>query len=218
VKLRLQIAESAGEILRCRQLVADVYNRQYGVVFSEEDYDLEAKIEPWPHRFLMGIVDGEVVAVSGLYLRNTYVERFGLVSDADLGAALREAGLEGRYDPAGRREITKLVVAPRFRAGRITPLLIACSFARAHADRDSERPPLVTFCAIRTIRYLVERLGIRPRHLKPFPLYKIHEKYRSESNPMDSYLVVPDLDVPAPFRELRIPGDHDLEAISREVA
>jgi len=216
--VHLQIAESPGEILRCRQLVADVYNRQYGVVFSEEIYDLDAKIEPWPHRFLMGLVEREVVAVSGLYLRNTYVERFGLVSDADVAAVLREAGLEGRYDPSGRREITKLVVAPRFRASRITPLLIGCSFARAFADRDADRPPLVTFCAIRTIRHLVERLRIRPRHLKPFPLYKIHEKYRSESNPMDSYLVVPELDVPARFRELRIPGEHDLDAISREVA
>ena len=218
MNLRLEIARGPGDVLRCRQLIADVYHRQYGVVFSEDVYDLEAKIEPWPHRYLMGFVEGELVAVCGLYLRNTYVERFGLVTDEDVRAALREAGAAGRYDPRNRREITKLVVAPRFRNLRVTPVLMSCAMARAFSDVEADGAPVVTFCAVRTMRRLIERLGIRTRHLKPFPRYKIHEAYRSDSNPMDSYLILPDLDVPARFRELVIPGEHDVGSISREVA
>jgi hypothetical protein len=210
MRLRLEIAESSADVLRCRQLVAEVYHGRYGVMFSRDTYDLDAKIEPWPHRFLMGKMGDELAAVCGLYVRNTYVERFGLVTDAEIAATLREAGVEGQYDPAARRELTKLVIAPRLRNSGLGPLMVAIAHARSFVELDSVRAPLVTFCVVRSMRRLVERHGIRPRHLKPFPLYKVHELYRSERNPMDSYLVIPHLDVPGSFRDLRIPGDHDL--------
>jgi hypothetical protein len=200
-------------VLRCRQLVADVYNRQYGVVFSEDHYDLDAKIEPWPHRFVMGTIQGELVAVVGLYVRNTYVERFGLVTDDDVMAVLREEGLDGRFRPLHRREVTKLVVAPAYRHGPLSRLVTGCAFSRSFACMDADAPTVVTLCSVRTIRGFVERLGIRTRYLKPFPIYKIHEKYRSEANPMDSYFVIPDLDVPPFLRDLAIPGEYDLDLL-----
>ena len=208
--VRLEIATTSADVLRCRQLVAEVYNRRYGVVFSQDTYDLDAKIEPWPHRFLMGTIGGEIAAVCGLYVRNTYVERFGLVTHDEVEARLRLAGLGGRYDAAARRELTKLVVAPCWRNSGLGPLFIAIAPARAFVETRAERPPLVTFCVVRSMGRLVQRHGIRPRHLKPFPYYKVHELYRSERNPMDSYLVIPELDVPDRFRDLRIPGEHDL--------
>jgi hypothetical protein len=215
VKVRLEIARTPGDVLRCRHLIASVYNEEYGVVFSEDVYDLENKIEPWPHKYLMVLVNSDIVALCGMYVRNTYVERFGLVTDDDVALALRQAGVEGRYDPSNRREITKLVVAHPFRNRRLAPTVLAFSLAREFLEMDAERPPLATFCAIRTMRRLVERQGIRTRPLKPFPLYKIHEAYRSESNPMDSYLVIPDLDAPPLYRDLSIPGEYDLDSFWR---
>ncbi len=211
MKLRLEIAARSADVLRCRQLVGEVYHRRYGVVFSSDTYDLDRKIEPWPHRFLMGFVRDELAAVSGLYVRNTYVERFGLVDDDEVRARLREAGVDGEYEAAERRELTKLVIAPRLRNSGLGPLFVAIAHARAFVELDAPRPPLVTFCVVRSMKRLVERHGIRPRHLKPFPQYKVHEHYRSERNPMDSYLVIPHLDVPAAFRDLRIPGEHALD-------
>jgi hypothetical protein len=210
LRIRLGIAQTSGDVLRCRQLVGDVYHRRYGVVFSSDTYDLDRKIEPWPHRFLMGFVGNELAAVCGLYVRNTYVERFGLVADAEIAASLREAGAGGAYDPAARRELTKLVVSPRLRNSGLGPLFIAIAHARAFVELDAPAPPLVTFCIVRSMRRLVERHGVRPRAMKPFPYYKVHELYRSERNPMDSYLVIPHLDVPSRFRELAVPGEHDL--------
>ena len=210
MKLRLEIATTSAEVLRCKQLVAEVYNGRYGVVFSHDRYDLDAKIEPWPHRFLMGLIDGEIAAVCGLYMKDTYVERFGGVTRDDFAACLEAAGVDGSRGAGQVREFTKLVLSPRWLNSGLGPLFVAISHARAFAELDAARPPLVTFCIVRSMKRLVERHGVRPRHLKPFPHYKVHELYRSERNPMDSYVVIPHLDVPQHFRDLRIPGEHDL--------
>ena len=52
------------------------------VTFSADSFDLEAKIESWPHAYLFGTWRGDLVCTAGLYLRNTYVERFGDVAIA----------------------------------------------------------------------------------------------------------------------------------------
>jgi len=91
-RMQIQLAATHGQVIECHHLIAEIYNREYEVVFSDDSYDLNAKIEPWPHRFLMGLVNQELVACVGIYLRNTYVERFGDVSDAEIGEGIRQAG------------------------------------------------------------------------------------------------------------------------------
>jgi hypothetical protein len=84
-------------------------------------------------------------------------------------------------------------------------------------DVDARCPPLLTYCCVRSIAEgVMTRHGIRARRLKPFPNYKVHELYRSEKNPMDSYLVIPDVDVPAAYRDLRIPGEYTLDVLGGE--
>jgi hypothetical protein len=214
VKVRLRVARSSADVLSCQRLIAEVYNRHYGVVFSDDIYDLDAKIEPWPHRYLMAFSGEELAVVCGIYLHHTYVERFGLVSDADIAAELEQAGVQRSYDPRVRRELTKLVVAPPWRKLHLSPAVLAAAHSRHFADLDAPRAPLLTFCCVRSIAEgIVTRHGIRARRLKPFPSYKVHELYRSETNPMDSYLVIPELDVPAAYRDLPIPGEHALEVL-----
>ncbi len=214
MNLRLRIARSSGDVLTCRRLIAEVYNRHYGVVFSVDRYDLDAKIEPWPHRYLMAYSGEDLAVVCGLYLRDTYVERFGLVTDDEIREHLAREGLLATHDPAHRRELTKLVVATPWRRLHLSPAIIAAAHARDFMDMEAERPPLLTYCCVRSIAEgIMTRHGIRARRLKPFPSYKVHELYRSESNPMDSYLVIPDLDVPAAYRDLRIPGEYALDVL-----
>src|SRR4029079_949629 len=88
MRFEVCIARSREAHVRCQYAIAEVYNRQYEVVFSEDHHDLEAKIEPWPHRYLMVLRDGDLAATIGLYLRNTYVERFGQVQRAEFDHAL----------------------------------------------------------------------------------------------------------------------------------
>jgi hypothetical protein len=52
-----------------------------------------------------------------------------------------------------------------------------------------------------------DKAGCNTRVIRPFPLYKIHEKYRSESDPMDSRLMIPDLDFPKRWYDLRLPAE-----------
>ncbi len=214
MKVQLRIARTSGDILTCQRLIAEVYNRHYGVVFSEDTYDLDAKIEPWPHRYLMAYSEEDLAAVCGIYLRNTYVERFGLVTGTDIAAHLEQAGMHHEYDPRHRRELTKLVVAPPWRKLHLSPAIIAAAHSRDFMEMDAERAPLHTFCCVRSVAdRIMTRYGIRARRLKAFPRYKVHELYRSESNPMDSYLVIPAIDVPPAYRDLRIPGEYTLDIL-----
>lgn len=212
MKLEVRIARTRAEILRCQYLIAETYNRQYEVVFSDDGYDLEAKIEPWPHRYVMGLADGEHVAACGLYLSDTYVERFGQVSDGEIQALVDGAGAGARYSAARKRELTKLVVDPRFRGTGLGRVFLAAAHAHDYVQLDAREPNLLIACAKRSIwENLHDRLGIRTRVIKPFPLYKVHELYRSEADPMDSRLIIPDLDIPPRWYDLALPARLDLE-------
>jgi hypothetical protein len=219
MKMRLTVAESEAEVLRCKQLIASVYNRQYGVVFSREGHDLDAKVEPWPHRYLMAVSGEALAATFGLYVRDTYVERFGGIHPEEIEETVALAAPGGEYAGAPRRELTKLVVAPPWRTLGLSPAMYAAAHSRAFLDADLQRPPIVLTCMKRSIHgRVVERLGIRARHLKTFPVYKVHEQYRSPRDPMDSYLTLPDHDVPPVFRDLVLPGHYDLVRITERGA
>jgi hypothetical protein len=215
MRIRLRRADSRGDVMRCRQLIAEVYNRDYEVVFSEEHFDLEAKIEPWPHRFLMALHEGELVAACGLYMRNTYVERFGDVSDADLQTMVDAAGARGRYEPTRRREFTKMSVRHNWRGRGIAPWLTGAGHSRHFTDVETDGAVMV-FCAKQSIiENIFHRAGLRTRTIKPFPSYKVHELYRSPTDPMESRLIIPKIDIPERWYDLAIPGEYDIERIPR---
>lgn len=213
-RMELRLARSRRDVLQCQYLIAEIYNREYEVVFSDDAYDLDAKIEPWPHRYLMGIVAGEVVACAGLYLRNTYVERFGDVSDADIDALIREAGGCPPFAAARKREITKVVVRRSARGKGYGRFFLGCAHARdfLQVDTEPEQPAVLVCCARRSIwDGLWHGAGIRTRVIKEFPFYKVHELYRSPTDPMDSRLIVPAIDVPSRWYDRPIPGEYEVE-------
>jgi GNAT superfamily N-acetyltransferase len=210
MKLSFAIAQSAADIMRSRALIAEIYNREYEVMFSDDHYDLVAKVEPWPHRYLMGRINGELACAAGLYLHSTYVERFGLISDEDIGAMRLRAGLS---DATGlpKREITKLVVHPKYRGLGLSRTLMGAAHARDFLQTD-ERTPNLLLCSKRSlVSSIHNHVGIRPRLIRPFPIYKIHEFYASPADPMDSYLILPEIDVPPALYNRRIPGDYEIE-------
>lgn len=217
MKLQVRLAETHADILRCQYAIAEVYNREYEVVFSTDHYDLEAKIEPWPHRYLM-LLDGDTLAAAvGLYLRETYVERFGGITRDDIERVLREAGAADRYDARELREVTKLVVTRPYRGRGLSPIALGCAHSTGFMQHASTPPPLVVFCAKRSImRSVYGAAGLQHRLLKPFPLYKVHELYRSEDDPMESRLMIPDLDVPARWYNLTLPAVLEVEANVKE--
>lgn len=217
MKVRLQIAERRAEVLACQYLVAEVYNHEYDIVFSDDSYDLDAKIEPWPHRYLMAFVEGDLVGCVGLYLRDTYVQRFGRVSDDEIRDIVIAAGADpARWSPARKREPTKLSVRRSRRGMGLGRALIGAAHATAFRDVDGDpnAPHLFVACAKRSIwKSQWGAIGIGSRPIKPFPIYKVHERYSSPEDPMDSRVLIPDLDVPPSWLDLSIPGEHDLEAL-----
>jgi hypothetical protein len=215
MKVLLRRAESRADILRCRQLIAEVYNRDYEVVFSEDHYDLEAKIEPWPHRFLMALSGSELIAACGLYMHNTYVERFGQVTDAELEAIVAGAGAAGKYDVTRRREFTKMSVRHSWRGQGIAPWLTGAGHSKHFTDVEQDRAVMV-FCAkMSIITNIFHRSGLRTRTIKEFPFYKVHELYRSPTDPMESRIILPQLDIPPQWYELALPGEYEIERLPK---
>lgn len=213
MKAQLRIATRQADVLRCRAVIASVYSGEYGVVFSSKHFDLDAKIEPWPHRYVMVEIGGELVATSGLYLHDTYVERYGDVSDAEFATALQSAGAM-EYRVSARREITKFVVAPPWRGRGMTRTLARAAFSRDFLQIDARVPHMLVMCARHTIwENVFHGIGIRTRVLKPFPFYKVHEKYRSPEDPMDSRLIIPDRDIPPEIYGASLPRELDLEPV-----
>ena len=215
MKMLLRRAESRGDVLRCRQLIAEVYNRDYEVVFSEDRYDLEGKVEPWPHRYLMGFCGRVLVAACGLYTRDTYVERFGQVTDDDLRCLLEQAGVAEGYDVTSRREFTKMSVRHEWRGHGIAGWLTGAAHSKHFTEVETDRAIMV-FCAkLSIIDNIFHRAGLRTRTIKEFPFYKIHELYRSPSDPMESRMIIPRLDIPQRWYELELPGEYELDRLPR---
>ena len=213
-RMTVRLAASRADVLRCQYLIAETYNKEYEVVFSDDRYDLDAKVEPWPHRYLMGLVGGELVATSGLYLKETYVERFGNVTDEEVDALIRAAGARENYRATRKREITKVVVGRQFRGRGYGRFFLACAHSSAFLQVDADAPHVLVCCARKSIwDNMWHGAGVTTRPIKPFPYYKVHELYRSEADPMDSRLVIPDLDVPARFRDLAVPGEYEVEKL-----
>lgn len=211
MKVLVRIARTREEIVTCQYAIAEVYNRQYDVVFSEDQHDLEAKIEPWPHRYLMVLVGDTLAATIGIYLRNTYVERFGQVERAEFERALGRPDTIEQYDVARLREITKLIVKPEFRGQNLARFTLGCGHSRAFCQAEADAPALITFCSKRSIvEHVYEPTGLHSRRIKPFPMYKVHELYRSPEDPMDSYLMIPEQDVPARWYQLALPGEYEV--------
>ena len=116
--LEVKIATKRAEILGCQYLIAEAYNHHYDIFFSSDAANLNARIEPYPDRYVMGSLDGTLVATAGLYIRSTYGERYGQVTDDEIHRLLLEAGATQRYSARRKREYTKIVIRPDWQGDR----------------------------------------------------------------------------------------------------
>lgn len=213
LKMHLRLAESRSDVLRCQHLIAEIYNRDYGVVFSEEECDLEAKIESWPHRYLMGLVGNELVAACGLYIHSTYVERFGKIEPEEFRTIIEQAGALPRYSWTRMRENSKVVVQHDYRGHGLARFFASAMFSRhfIQVDTKKDEPVVILGCATqRLLDNLFQAEGVRTRIIKLFPVYRMHERYRLPENPMYSVMVIPELDIPERWYNLPLPGTYEV--------
>lgn len=210
--LQLRIAKSHSEVLQCKSLVAEVYYKKLGITFSDSSFDAEAKIELYPHQYLMGLVDDELVATMGLYLHSTNPERYGKVTEEDIDRLLVEAGAANRYSGKYIRELSKFVVKDEWRNKGIGKILMGAAHSKDFIHMDEAQPHLLVACANSSIfKYFSDSLGIRTRSIKPVPFYKIHELYRSDHEPMESRLTIPELDIPEHWYNAKLPTEYEIQ-------
>jgi hypothetical protein len=204
--IQFQIAQSEAEVRQCQSLISEVYYQKMGITFAESHFDPEAKIELYPHHYLMGIINGELVATMGLYLHSTNPERYGQVTEQDINRLLAEIGVAQQYSGKNIRELSKFVVKDNWRKQGIGKLLMGVAHCQDFIHFQEQQPHLLVTCANRSIfDFFSDCLGIRTRLLKPVPFFKIHEFYRSGQQPMESRLSIPELDIPSQWYRLKLP-------------
>ena len=180
-------------------------------MFSESSYDLEAKIEPWPHRYVMGWHGDQLICAAGLYLKNTYVERFGQVSPDEFRAVIDDAGAAPRFDWTRKREYTKIVMREDMRGRGLARFFLAATLSRhfIQVEAPADQPAVLVICGkVSLFTRMWEPIGIRLRPIKPFPIYRVHEFYSSPEDPMVTRMIIPELDIPEKWYNLELPGTY----------
>jgi hypothetical protein len=211
MRVEVKLAVKRGDILRCQYLIAEMYNRSYEIFFSKDIVNPHERIEPYPNRYAMGTINGELVATVGLTLGRTYVEEYGGVTDEDIDRVLAEAGALGRYSATRKREYTKLVISPAWEGRGLGRKFLEATHCRDFLLGDTDEPHVIVCCAKLSIfGTLYEKGGIRTRPIKPFPRYAVHSLYSSEEDPMESRLIIPDLDIHKALYERRMPFEIDV--------
>jgi GNAT superfamily N-acetyltransferase len=211
--VQFKIAKSDFETRQCQSLVAEVYYKKLGITFSETQFNPDAKIELYPHRYLMGLVNEELVACMGLYLHSTNPERYGKVTEQEIDRLLVEAGAANRYSGKYIRELSKFVVKDEWRKQGIGKLLMAASHSKdfIHLEEHQSQPHLLVSCAnVSIFKYFSDALDIHTRTIKPVPFFKIHEFYRADHEPMENRLTIPDMDIPAQWYDAKLPGEYEI--------
>src|SRR5262249_54351752 len=126
---------------------AEAYNRFYEIFFSKDIVNLDARIEPYPDRYLMGLIDGEIVATAGLYLQYTYCARYGEVTDEEIDQMLAEARVSDRYSAKKKREYTKLVIREDWEGRGLGLYFFKASHSRDFLEQEADEPHAITCCA-----------------------------------------------------------------------
>lgn len=212
--LQFKIAKSHFEVHQCQSLIAETYYKKLGITFSESQFDPDAKVELYPHQYLMGLVNGELVASMGLYLHSTNPERYGQVTEKDIDKLLIEAGVANKYSGKYIRELSKFVVKQEWRKKGVGKLLMGAAHSKDFIYMNEEQPYLLVTCANRSIfTYFSDSLGIYTRFIKSVPFYKIHEFYRFEHDPMESRLTIPDVDIPDHWYHAKLPREIEVEKV-----
>jgi len=211
--LEISLADKWSQQLACKYNTSEIYFKHYRGIFADDGFGIEAHMEPYPDRFLMGRIDNGLVGSVGLYLAECYVMNYGGVTHSDIQKLLEAASVADRYKDAPIREITKLAV--REEGKGFGKLLLRYAHSRYFLRADApEKSVLLVICATKGIfENFWDRLGIRTRFIKPFPDYALHSGYRKAANAMESRLIIPELDIPSEIRNLTLPASVEVETI-----
>lgn len=202
----VRIATTRDEIEACKALSSEVYLREYGVRLTDSQLNPIGYRERFPDRFAMGFINGRFAVCAGWYVGETYAQTFGRLTEAEIRAALDEAGCPEAISRV-RVEYTKLVIKPEFAGKGLGRRFLGMTHSRQFLEVDGE-VPLILLCGRRSMFGLFQSVGIRTRALKPFPWYRNHERYRSAADPMESRLVIPELDIDPHWFELRFSDEY----------
>lgn len=192
-QLSLSLAETAEQIEACRVLITETYEREYGVRMSYDESDPNGSVERMPDRLVMGRSNGELVACAGLYIGETYIERYGEVDPAEVDRMVVDAGVL-EETPRVHVEYTKAVVRKDLTGRGLGRLFFGAAHNRDFLSIDGRAPALLV-CGKLSVLGLFRAVNIRTRRIREFPFYQNHARYRAPGDPMESHLIIPEIDI-----------------------
>lgn len=204
IELDISIPTEPAHIEACNSLIAETYLREYGVVMTTDQTDPNGGIERLPDRLMMGRIGEEIVACSGLYVGNTYVDAYGRIEPDEITNILHQAGVNADR-PRTHIELTKAVVRKDYLKRGFGRLILGSSHASAFLDAGPDSP-LLFLCGKVSILRIWRALGIRTRRIREFPVFKNHARYRAPGDPVESHLVIPELDIHPRWYRLDVPS------------
>ena len=214
--LTIKLAQNNLEVKQCKSLIEQVYYQDFhGITFSDTICDPEKRIERYPQYYLMGLVGNQLVAALGLYTKGTNGERHGKVSSHEITQLLQEAGVLEKYSDYQLREVTKFVVKKEWRGQGIGKIMFGAAHSQDFIQINESQPTLLVSCSsVSIFNKFANGIGMRSRTIKPMPYYEIHKHYSSAENPVETRLIIPELDIPKYWLNFSLPTKISLDKFS----
>ena len=216
--ITIKLAQNNLEVKQCKNLIKQVYYQDFnGVTLSDTICDPAKRIELYPQYYLMGLVGDQLVAVLGLYTEGTNGERHGKVTPQEIAQLLQKAGVLHKYSGYQLREVTKFVVKKEWRGQGIGKIMFGAAHSQDFIQINESRPTLLVSCSsVSIFNKFSDGIGIRSRTIKPMPYYEIHKHYSSAENPVETRLIIPELDIPEYCFNVSLPTKFSLDKFSRK--
>lgn len=208
--LQVKVAESNAEIVECQSLIADIYSENFGISLCDRSFKPQEKIELYPHYYLMGIVDDELVATIGLYLYNINSQQYARVTDREIESFLSKEGLDLIVSSKSKRELSKFVIKKEWRNKGLSKVFLGLAHSKDFIHSIGDGSHILVNTAFSPMFKVLDSIGIDSKLIKTIPANKVYPNYYSD-RAMETRLTIPYFDIPSYWYHFNLPGEYKIE-------
>lgn len=208
--LQVKVADSSADILECQSLIAESYQEEFGISLCDRSFNPKEKVELYPHYYLMGTIEDELVATMGLYLYNIQSQQYAYLTDREIESALNKEGLDAIVSSKNKRELSKFVVKKEWRNTGVSKAFLGLAHSKDFIHLIGDGSHILINTAFSPMFKVLDSIGIKSQAIKTTPANKIYPNYRSD-RPLETRLTVPYFDIPSCWYNFNLPGQYPIE-------
>ncbi|MGF1490775.1 MAG: hypothetical protein ACFBSE_27090 [Prochloraceae cyanobacterium] len=208
--LQVKLAETNAEIVECQSLIADIYYENFGISLCDRSFKPQEKIELYPHYYLMGLVNEELVATIGLYLYNINSQQYARVTDREIESVLNKDGLDLIVSSKSKRELSKFVIKKEWRNKGLGKVFLGLAHSKDFIHSIGDGSHILVNTAFSPMFKVLDSIGIASKLIKTVPSNKVYPNYYSD-RPMETRITIPYFDIPSCWYHFNLPGEYIIE-------